>query len=67
MSIPERLNCNAVSVLISQAQDRNLSLVEQARLQAHLAICRACLNFQKQMEFLKQAIRRHPARKDEDG
>ena len=67
MSIPERLNCNAVSVLISQAQERNLSLVEQARLQAHLGICRACLNFQKQMEFLKQAIRRHPARKDEDG
>lgn len=66
MTTPEKLTCNQVSVLVSQAQDRNLGPVEQLRLQAHMAICEACRNFQRQMDFLRRAFRGHPAGRDEE-
>ncbi len=65
MTNPEKLTCKDVSALVSQSQDRKLSVLEQVRLQPHLAICEACRNFQRQMDFLRQAFRRHPARKEE--
>lgn len=66
MTLPDKLTCKQVSVLVSQSQDRTLGPVEQLRLQAHIAICGACRNFQRQMDFLRQAFRRHPAGRDEE-
>jgi hypothetical protein len=54
------LTCREVSVLLSQAEDRSLGAVEQARLQAHLKLCEGCENFRKQLAFLRRALRRHP-------
>lgn len=66
MTTPEKITCRDVSILISQAQDRPLAPAEQLRLQAHLALCRACESFQRQMRFLRQALGRHPSRHAED-
>ena len=43
--------------LASQAMDQRLTLGERVALRVHLAICDGCTNFQKQVEFLRTAIR----------
>lgn len=50
--------CREVQQLSSESLDRNLSLVERARVQAHLLVCLACRNFTAQMAFLRRAMRR---------
>jgi len=66
MTSPEKLTCQQTALLLSQSQDRALFPAEKLRLQAHLAICQICSNFQQQMNFLRQAWRRHPRRSEED-
>jgi hypothetical protein len=61
-----KLNCKQVSVLLSQSQDQPLGMVERLRLEAHLKVCRGCDNFRKQLDFLRRALRRHPALQDDD-
>ena len=60
-----RLTCKEVSVLLSQAQDRDIGFVERLQLEAHLKLCEGCRNFQRQLDFLRRAIRRHPALRDD--
>jgi hypothetical protein len=60
------LTCKQVSVLLSHAQDRPLGALERLRLEAHLKVCRGCENFQKQLDFLRRALRRHPALRDDE-
>jgi len=62
----QKLNCKEVSVLLSQAEDRRIGLLERLRLRAHLKVCVGCMNFQRQLDFLRKAVRQHPALKDED-
>ena len=52
------LSCKEATRLMSQAQDRQLSLGERAWLQFHLAICRGCRAASEQLEFLRRAMRR---------
>lgn len=61
-----KLNCKEASVLLSQAQDRPLGLIERAKLETHLALCAGCENFRKQLDFLRRAIRRHPALQEDE-
>ncbi|MBE2258970.1 MAG: zf-HC2 domain-containing protein [Candidatus Accumulibacter sp.] len=51
------LTCREVTQLLSQGQDRKLSTVERLRLRLHLALCRGCANFKKQMDYLHLACR----------
>lgn len=51
------LTCREVTQLLSEAQDRELSLGERLRLRLHLAMCRGCANFRQQMAFLRDACR----------
>lgn len=60
-----RLTCKEVSVVLSQAQDRDIGLIERLQLEAHLKLCEGCRNFQRQLDFLRRAIRRHPAIREE--
>lgn len=59
------LTCKQVSVLLSHDQDRPLGALERLRLEAHLRVCRGCENFRKQLDFLRRALRRHPALRDD--
>lgn len=52
------LSCKEVSKLVSQAQDRSLTLGERLSVRMHLLMCRMCRRYQKQLAFLTQAGRR---------
>ena len=52
-------SCKQASMLLSQAQDRRLGLVERLRLRAHLAICERCRRVSTQFEFLRKAVRQY--------
>ena len=57
-------SCKEVSELLSQAQDRQLSLREKFALRVHLPLCEGCRNFNRQMDFLRAAIKRYLDRDD---
>lgn len=49
--------CKEVHRLTSEGMDRELSLVERARMRMHLLVCTACRNFDGQMRLLRRAMR----------
>ena len=48
--------CREVHRLVSEGQDRELTLVEKIRMRLHLVICDACTTFNRQMRFLRHAM-----------
>lgn len=60
------LNCKEATRLMSEAQDRRLSLSEKMSLEIHLSLCKGCRQFDRQMDFLRQACQRWLGR-DGDG
>lgn len=59
------LKCKEVTHLLSEAQDRELSVTEKLPLRMHLLICQGCRNFKQQMTFLREACRSYTSeRKD---
>lgn len=53
------LNCKQASKLMSQAQDRDISLRERLSLRFHLLFCLGCRNFSRQLEVMRAACRRY--------
>jgi len=53
------LSCKDATRLLSQAQDRPLSSFRRWRLSLHLMTCDACTRFERQLEFLREALRRY--------
>ena len=51
--------CRDISHLVSQMQDRELTPSERRRVRWHLAVCTACMKFEKQLRFLGDAMRRY--------
>ena len=56
LKLLDMYSCNDVSQLVSDAQERALSLVERFGLYAHLLICKSCDNYNKHIKFLRKAI-----------
>lgn len=54
--------CREVHRLVSEGLDRDLSLVERARVRVHLWVCVACTRFSSQMDLLRRAMRQGPPR-----
>lgn len=52
-------NCKQTSELLSQGQDRSLSLAERLRLNLHLLMCTRCRTFTQQLAFMRAALRRY--------
>jgi hypothetical protein len=52
-------SCQEVSELVSQAQDRPLTLAEKFGLYVHLPLCHGCRNFSRQVAFLRAAVKRY--------
>ncbi len=52
--------CKEVHRLVSEGQDRPLSLMERISVRIHLMMCGACRRFEAQMDFLREALRRFP-------
>jgi hypothetical protein len=52
-------NCNPTAELLSQGQDRSLTLPEKIRLKLHLLLCDGCRNFSRQLAFMRKALQRY--------
>ena len=48
--------CREVHRLVSEAMDRDLSVMERLRMRLHLTVCEACTRFQGQMGLLRRAM-----------
>ena len=53
------LSCKEATRLLSQREDRSLSLAERAALHVHLAICRGCRAVGEQIPFLRRALAKY--------
>ena len=49
-------NCKETSKLVSDAQERQLSVTEKFGVFIHLLICKPCVNYRQHLKFLRQAI-----------
>ncbi len=52
-------NCKHTAELLSQGQDRSLTLPEKIRLRLHLLLCDGCRNFSRQLAFMRTALRQY--------
>ncbi|MEP6941864.1 MAG: zf-HC2 domain-containing protein [Betaproteobacteria bacterium] len=53
------INCRQAARLLSDAQDRPLSLADRIRLRLHLHWCVACTRYGRQIAFVRGALRRY--------
>lgn len=60
------MNCRQATRLISESQDRALSLPEKLVLKMHVMMCSGCKNFSLQVPFLSQAMKAYARGFDED-
>ncbi len=51
------LNCHDATQLMSEQQDRRLTLSERLSLRIHLLVCDGCRNFGMQMQSLRRFLR----------
>ncbi len=59
------LNCHDATRLMSEAQERQLSLMERMSLKFHMSMCSGCKNFKDQMSTLRSMSRSYMKGKDE--
>ena len=55
--------CREVSELLSQAQERPLTLREKFALYVHLPLCNGCRNFRAQLTFIRRAVQEYVHRR----
>jgi hypothetical protein len=53
------LDCRKASKLLSAASERSLTPMELKALQHHLGLCLHCRNFDSQLKFLHEALKRY--------
>lgn len=51
-------DCEEVSRVLSEAQDRDLSTIEQMGLRVHLVMCESCRHVEEQFRILREAMRK---------
>jgi len=59
------MNCQQATRLISESQDRPLSMTEKLSLKMHLMMCAGCKNFSLQVPFLSKAMKAYAKGLDE--
>ena len=52
------LNCKSTSRLISEGQERQLTLKERINLRMHVWMCKKCRRFEKQIASMRNIMRR---------
>ncbi len=60
------MNCRQATKLISESQERSLSLPEKMSLKVHVMMCSGCKNFSLQVPFLRQAMKAYANREDDE-
>ncbi|NQT11964.1 MAG: zf-HC2 domain-containing protein [Planctomycetes bacterium] len=56
------LRCREVSKLVSESLERELPLRQRLQVWLHLAMCRMCAGFARQLRLLRRAARDNPER-----
>lgn len=59
------LNCKNATRLMSESQERPLSLMERMSLKLHVSMCSGCKNFNEQMKVVRLMTRSYAKRKNE--
>lgn len=60
------MNCREATRLMSEGQDRKLTLTETAELRIHTLICSGCRNFDRQLLSLRELMRGYARSSDDD-
>ena len=60
------LHCREISKLVSDSMDRQLPLRQRLQVWMHLAMCRLCAGFARQMRVLRLAANRSSERLAEE-
>jgi len=60
------MSCRDTSALVSRSLDESLSWRDRVGIRAHLLVCSACRNFERQVLFLRKASARLAARHLQD-
>lgn len=55
--MPLMRTCKEVSALVVAREDRELPALERAALRVHMAICKACPDFERQMLTMRSAMK----------
>lgn len=56
------LRCREISKLVSESMDRDLPLRKRIQVWMHLAMCRMCAGFARQVRAIRNALREDPER-----
>jgi hypothetical protein len=64
--LPLMRSCKEVTALVVAREDRSLPMLEQAALRVHMAMCKACPTFERQMFTMRHAMKqwRHYGEED---
>lgn len=65
--IPLRRTCKEVAALLVAREDRDLPLAERVALRFHLAACKACPVFERQLLTMRQALGRWRSYTEREG
>ena len=61
------MNCEQATRLMSEGQERPLSVSERTTLRMHTWICVGCRNFKGQLGFIRHAMKSFSQRPDQEG
>jgi hypothetical protein len=56
------LNCKQATALMSKGMDKKLGILQRSSLRFHLMMSEGCRNFNKQMQFLREGLRKFPVK-----
>ncbi len=56
------LRCREISKLVSESMEHELPLQKRLQVWMHLAMCRLCAAFARQLRLLRRAARENPER-----
>ena len=64
--LPLMRNCKEVTALVIAREDRVLPVLERAAVRVHLAMCKACPNFERQVLTMRNAMKQWRNYSEED-
>ncbi|MCY1373281.1 hypothetical protein D9M68_672440 [compost metagenome] len=64
--LPLMRTCKEVTALVIAREDRELPLTEQLALRMHMAICKACPTFERQVMTMRNAMKQWRNYGDDD-
>jgi hypothetical protein len=64
--VPLMRNCKEVTAMVVAREDRDLGIKDQLALRLHMAMCKACPRFERQMLTMRNAMRQWRNYTDQD-